>query len=273
MFLILIKIKMSPFYKTLIITLLIWGYSCNPKEKTPPKIPSDKITNFDFSFFEQNSIEGSNYDFTATKVLEWKDLLTDSLSLYRMFLYSTKSHEFQFQKDNTWLIDYSFIFKDENYDAKLIGIIEQDTVFYKGFLSYLKENDTNTDMLFLNGKVFDDYKTEEWKFNKPVIIDTIPTLVQFIEINLGRDSLSMPFIKFTNKTAGENNLNYISANDIENSDFNKFTDIYHKGTDIHTIAEWSSSLKTGKVKNSLHYNDENWHCWDENLSDIFCVKK
>ncbi len=263
---------MSFLLKTSIIVFFLFVYSCKTKEKIPPNKPNKEIINFDFSFFESNSQDNSNFTFAASEILGWKNLLTDSLSLHKKMLEETQAYKFEFQKDNIWLIDFIFNFKDNNYDAKLIGIVNQDSVMYKGFLSYIKGLDTITDMLFVNGKVYGN-KKEEWKFNKPERIDEIIKPVHFITINTDKSSLNIPFVKFTDNQPGENNLNYILKKELINSSYKLFIDVFNKGSDNNTIIKWHQTNKIGRVKDLIHFGNENWYCWDENLTDVNCEDK
>ncbi len=263
---------MSFFFKILTIVFFLFTFSCKTKEKIPPNKPNEEIINFDFSFFETNSQDNSNYDFAASEILEWKSLLTDSLSFHKKILEETQAYKFEFQKDNIWLIDFNFYFNDKNYDAKLMGIVSQDSVMYKGFLSYIKELDTISDMLFITGKVYDN-KTEEWKFNKPERIDDIIKPVHFLTINAAKDTLNIPFVKFTNNQSGENNLNYILKKEVINSTYKLLVDVFNKGSDNNTIIKWHQTNKIGRVKDPIHFGNENWHCWDENLIDVNCEDK
>ena len=34
--------------------------------------------------------------------------------------------------------------------------------------------------------------------------------------------------------------------------------------------KWNYEQHFGRVKDPIHFEDENWHCWDEKLDDINC---
>jgi len=34
--------------------------------------------------------------------------------------------------------------------------------------------------------------------------------------------------------------------------------------------EWNRTNRSGRVKDALHFEDEEWHCWNENRDNIDC---
>ena len=237
--------------------------ACVPKAKVAPVMPSNETTSFNFSFFEQNYKDNTHFSFVANKVLEWKPFLEDSISVHHAIMDNAEINEFKFQKDNTWLNSFSFNNDGEDkYDAKFFGIFEADTVLYKTFLSY----DTISDIVYLDGSAYQDNKIGQWFLNKSKV-DGFSYISSKI-LSIDWDFSVNKHILFTNNQAGSNNLNYILYIDSVDNEFDAYLDVYSKGDQNHSIIQWNTKNKNGRVKDNLRFNNEDWYYWDNNLQDI-----
>ena len=255
--------------KLIIITFVFFLFdACTPIEKTPPVIPSDKSLSFDFSYFEQTNTENSYYSFAAERISLWKALLKDSINLHNTILRESSYNDFVFQKEETWLMDFDFNIEEINYNTNLFGIIENDTVLFKSFLSL---NNSDTMLIFLDGKFYDNSKAGQWVLNKPGFDeDTVYSGIKFMTVDWSLDSLDQTEIKFTDNETGLNNLNYILYKDSVDTEYSLYINIYESGSDNHSIIEWDNLTKKGRIKDLLHFSNESWHCWDETYQDIDC---
>ncbi len=254
----------------LIIIVFIFSLfaDCTPKEKTPPAIPSIESLNFDFSYFEETNGESSYYSFAVERVSLWKTLLKDSINIHNIILRESSYNDFVFQKDETWLMDFDFNIEDFNYNTNLFGIIESEAVLFKTFLSL---NSSDTSLIFLNGKFYGDSSAGQWILNKPGFDeDTVYTGIKFMTVDWSLDSLDQTEIKFTDNQTGLSNLNYILYKDSIDTKYNSYINIYESGSDNHSIIEWNNLTKEGRMKDLLHFSDENWYCWDEEYQNIDC---
>lgn len=78
-------------------------------------------------------------------------------------------------------------------------------------------------------------------------------------------------LKYTYYNSSDNNNNstitYMVGN---NSEYDKTYKIYLSSIDAKIDIEWNSEFHNGKVMSENHYNDEEWHCWNEILIDTSC---
>ena len=78
-------------------------------------------------------------------------------------------------------------------------------------------------------------------------------------------------IKYTNIVpGGTENGGYILYEVTIESPYDRTYEIYNKGKDSTTYIEWNSSTMEGRVKDSRHFGDNDWHCWDFDYQDIEC---
>ena len=47
-------------------------------------------------------------------------------------------------------------------------------------------------------------------------------------------------------------------------------DIYNSEIDNLIEIKWNNPDRDGRVKDAEHYQDNEWHCWDNYLQDIDC---
>ena len=72
------------------------------------------------------------------------------------------------------------------------------------------------------------------------------------------------------KTDAENIGSYIYYGTTTNETFDAFYDILLTNESRFIEIEWNRLTKEGRVKDSIRFQDIEWHCWDTNLQDIDC---
>lgn len=78
-------------------------------------------------------------------------------------------------------------------------------------------------------------------------------------------------IRYTNIVpGGPENGGYIFLGTTTDTPYDAFYDIYNKGKDNHTDIQWNRTTQAGQIRDPLHFEDEAWHCWDEELADVDC---
>ncbi len=73
------------------------------------------------------------------------------------------------------------------------------------------------------------------------------------------------------KPGGPENGGYILTKITNDSPYDASWDIYNKGKDNHTYIEWNRSSQEGRVKDSKHFGDSEWHCWDSSHDNTECL--
>lgn len=251
---------MRTVYILIIISVFLLN-SCKQKAKIPPNVPSEKTMFFDFLFFQQNTNGGDIYTFASEKVLKWKALLDDSLLLYHNILENSNTNEFNFQKDNAWLNNFSFNLLGTDYDVNLFAIFDDDSIKYKTYLT----TDSILDLVFLNGNLHNEKKQGSWEYYTPIYVDTLYKSTLFLSSDW--DFTSKNKISFTNYNSGINNLNKITFLDSIDAGYNKYIEIFNKNTGKLSIIQWNNLTKEGRLKDSVQYGNLNWHKWNSNLEN------
>ena len=206
----------------------------------------------------------SNYDFAAFNVGFWNLVGTFGLAIpVSSFTESLKQTPVR-QPDGSWVWTYSVTVNLVTYTAELHGKYIDSGVRWD---MYITRQDEYTDYLWYYGESdlantqgFWVLKAEPAKGNDLLRIDW--------HRNPGKETGD---IKYTNIVpGGPENGGYISFTVSADEPYNRSYTIFNKGKNQTTYIEWNETTKAGRVKDSAHFGDDGWRCWDSSLKNIAC---
>jgi hypothetical protein len=273
---------MMHFIKTLpilfvlgIITLIV---SCEDDKTTSPQdqapiIPpqTSMIINFD-EFPDTTSVGGlenpviakRNWAWAAGNVKYWNSVLTVTLAVPVAAFVEAFNHEPVKQSDGGWLWQYNVEVDEVLFTAKLFGKTVNEGVEWKMLLT--KEGEY-TDFEWFTG--FSNLTATEgnWTLNKD---PNSPSAFLSIEWNRitqeetadVKYTLLSPFLP-----QNESYIFYGKTNEVP---LNRFYQIFKAESNNLIDIKWSYESYFGRVKDSIYFEDTNWHCWDERLDDADC---
>ncbi len=170
----------------------------------------------------------------------------------------------EFIGDNTWQWTFNFEAAGIQHSAKLQGQLVSDGINWKMLLSKQGEF---TDYEWYTGHANAERTEGTWTLNfgpnenKP-----------FIRIDWNRNvNNTVASIKYTSidpDAPGQGGYIHYGIN--EDSPYNTFYDLFDKENDNLVDIEWSRDTKQGRVRNPIHFGDNEFHCWAEDLEDIAC---
>jgi len=206
----------------------------------------------------------SNWNYAAFNVGFWNifgvlGLAVPVASFIEAFKYSPIQ-----QPDYSWVWKYNVPVLNSVFEAELHGKYIDNGVRwemyiskqgeYTGFLWYYGESD------FPASKGFWILKNKPSNPSDLLRIDWYRNLAQ-----------KTNEIKYTNIVpGGSENGGYISYTFTTSSSFDSTYIIFNKGQNQTTYIEWNSSTQAGRVKDSIHFSDDNWHCWDSQHINSHC---
>jgi hypothetical protein len=208
--------------------------------------------------------ESKNWGFAAFNVGFWNSVIVVGLAVPVASFVASFNHTPVQQPDYSWVWSYDVTVGGGVYHAELHGKYIDSGVRWDMYIS--KQNEyTNFNWYYGESNL---PATEGFWIlkNKP----TDPT--DLLRIDWHRNIAdSTGGTKYTNIVpGGAENGGYISAETTTQTPYNASYDIYNKGQDNHTYIEWSRTTQEGRVKDSRHFGDSQWHCWDGNHIDINC---
>ena len=287
-------IAINLFLSLVSITLLCAGCvgsSINSKTVQPPEIPPQSTFVMDFNDFIQAK---SSYNPTQTPAILLATFFPDRGSVIKApnalgdrtnwlfavlnvgfwnlagfvgltipvaaFTESLKQTPVK-QTDGSWIWTYSITVQGITYTAKLNGKYIDSGVRWDMYIT--KENEY-TDFLWYYGESNSGSTQGYW-----VLKDKPSNPNDLLRIDWHRNPADETGdIRYTNIVpGGTENGGYISFAVTKGQDTDRSYTIYNKGKNEITDIEWSSVTKAGRVKDSLHFGDSNWHYWDSALNN------
>jgi hypothetical protein len=238
-----------------------------------PTIPPVETFVIPFEDFENSGMGGlvcfdtgnqSNWDFAALTVGIWGTIITVGLAVPVAAFRASFQHTPVQQDDGSWIWSYSVILGTATYTAELHGQFITEGVHWAMNIS--KEGEYE-DFLWYYGEC--DLPATEGFW----ILKNDPTnSTDLLRIDWSRNiSAGTYTIRYTNIVpGGPENGGYIDTQYTKGVPYDHIWDMYNKSADNHTYIEWSNTTGAGRVKNSNHFGDDDWHCWDSARMNITC---
>lgn len=203
-----------------------------------------------------------NWGWAASNVLVWNTVLFVNLAVPVASFYEAFNHEGVYQGDNEWIWAYNFM--GGTYKAELHGTLTTTQVEWE---MYISKEDVYTDFLWYSGASNLTLTEGQWLLNGNPD-DPYPYLQ--IDWTRSADDESAD-IKYKNVISGNDYYDsYIYFGRTNETTLDLFYDIYNSLSQNLINIEWNQTTKEGRIKDSEHFGDELWHCWDASLQDTVC---
>ena len=208
--------------------------------------------------------EQKNWGFAALNVGFWNSVLFIVLAIPVAAFVESFNHSPEQQPDYTWVWSYDVPVEDQLYTAELHG----------GFI----DNGESWEMYVSKEGEYSDFQWYYGESNLPategfwILMKSPSDPTELLRINWHRDiNDGSSDIKYTNIVpGGPENGGYILYEVTTETPYDRSYEIYNKGKDNTTNIEWNSSTMEGRVKDSRHFGDGDWHCWDFDHRDVEC---
>jgi len=267
------------FFLFIVTGTLLFISSCskddpvNSNDQAPTLPPQSSIIT-DFSDFpdtsttalQKISLTRNNWSWAALNVSVWNSVLTLTLAIPASAFFESFNHQPVQQQDGSWLWQYSLTIQDTLYTAKLYGETIPWGVEWRMLLS---KDGAYTDFEWFTGYSNQEATQGDWTLNK-----NPESPIPFLSIDWYRNSSDgTGEITYTNIAPGEpNNGSYITYSKTNEVPYNRYYLIFGKEDNRLVDITWNYELHYGRVKDPIHFGDENWYCWDERLDDIDCLE-
>jgi hypothetical protein len=250
-----------------IVVLTVTGCSAASQAPTIPPEETFVIPFGDFGTSGLISLEAGNqssWNYAALAVGIWGAIIRVGLAV-PVAAFQASFHNIPLQQDDgSWLWSYSVNIGGSIHTAKLHAQFIIEGVHWAMNIS--KEGEYE-DFLWYYGEC--DLPATEgfWILKKS---PTDPT--DLVRIDWSRSiSADTHAVRYTNIVPdGLENGGYIDTQYTKSTPYDHIWELYNKGQDNHTYIEWSGATEEGRVKDSNHFDDENWHCWDSDHTDVAC---
>lgn len=217
--------------------------------------------------FDDNSdrlMSNKNWAFSAFQAGVWNTLITIGFAVPVAAFVESFNHEPEYRSDGTWVWTYQVPVNGVKHTAELHAKPALSGIQWEMYIS--KEN------AYSHFKWYDGFSNIPATEGSWTLYKSPEDQLPMIEIVWHRTpGQGTGDIRYTNVIPnGPENGGYIYYGKSKNDVYDAFYHIYNKGKDNLTVIEWNSTMKNGRVKDTQHFGDNDWHCWDRNLQDVDC---
>jgi predicted small lipoprotein YifL len=262
------KTLLHLFLVLVIAVLTVTGCGASGAPTIPPVdtfvIPFEDFSNSGTGGLVTLAVNQSNWNFAAFTVGVWSAIITAGLAVPVAAFRASFQHTPVQQDDGSWIWSYSVNIGNATYTAELHAQFITEGIHWSMNIS--KEGEYE-DFLWYYGEC-DLPATEGFWILKDS--PTVPT--DLLGINWSRNiSAGTYAVRYTNIVpGGPENGGYIDTQYTKGVPYDHIWDLYNKSGDNHTYIEWSSTTGAGHVKDSKHFGDDDWHCWNSTRTNVTC---
>jgi len=245
--------------------------AAGPDASDAPEIPPLSTFLIDFSSFADagasrpaEAVTSVNWGHAAFTALVWNTLITVGLAVPVAAFAESFNHVPLQTADGSWLWSYSVTAGSQVYTAKLYGSLVAAGTHWEMFIT---KHGVYDDFLWYTGDADLTLTEGSWMLNR-----SPEQPHPLLEIAWHRDPQEgTADIRYSNVESGNPEQGgYILYGTTVFDQYDGFYDVYNKGQDNHTDAEWDFENGDGRVRDPRHFGDNDWHCWDEDQQDVIC---
>ena len=267
--------KLLKYFIISITVFLFLNTGCKKKDEPAPDIPPKSTFVMDLSDFSSSDksilADSSNWGFAALNVGFQNIVITVNLIVPVAAFVECLNHEAEYHPDDeTWTWSFSFVAGSATYTAELLADLVNDQVHWEMRIS---KSNSFSNYLWYEGDSKVNRTEGTWTLYRDTVTPNVPTnSIPFVGILWHRNTSDGTCdIKYTNIIPnGPENGGYITYGITNQTPYDAFYDIFNKGQVNLTEIEWNRTNKDGRVRDSLHFGDTNWHCWDTTLVNDTC---
>ena len=203
----------------------------------------------------------SYFSYAAFNVAGWNTVIRIGMAIPVAAFLESFHHIPVKQPDGSWVRSYSVTVGGLLYSAQLYAKVVDTEVHWDMYIS--KEGDYSKFNWF-SGVSELGGTTGYWILQKDP-----DQPVPLLRIDWNWDAATdTGDIRYTNvEPGGAENGGYIYYGNNAPGPYQAFYDIYNKGQDDLIEIEMNTDTHEGRVRNLLHFGNEDWHYWDSNLQD------
>lgn len=253
--------------------LLIFVFiSCDKDDKaTQPDLPPIEALSMDFSDFTnfpdttpdlKSAGYYTNFAFAFGSVSVWNFITAFTLAVPVATYAECLQHTPEYLGDNTWQWSFSVTILAIPYEARLKARrIDNETYSAK---MYVTKTGAFEDFLWFDGVVRYDRTHAEWTMYE------YPSNDAWLSVEWFKDWVAdTSSIIYTNIRNGDNDYGgYITYGITDDMDFDAYYSISGSAGSIDI--EWNTTTLAGRISSDIIFDDEAWHCWNENFANVTC---
>lgn len=251
--------------------------ACTDETENPenaPELPPQASMSAEIGNFPQNgsgrvdaTLAKSNFLFASVNVIYWQTIVAAGVVVPAAAFQEAFNHPFTYDKaSKEWKSEYSVQAGGKTVEATLVASrTESETIHWE---MYLTVSGQFEDYLWFSGDSRVDNTGGDW-----VIYAGPQASGTLFKIDWDRDGDDFLYSKYTLTNESSRVGSYIAYGETDEEGFSHFYEVSitdTEGDDYDANIYFDETTKVGKVKSQAYFEDELWHCWDENLDDVSC---
>lgn len=247
--------------------------SCKDDDKDDlPELPPVESLLMDFSVFDDGVpqekkavLSYQNFGYAVMNVAAWNAAATLTVVLPVAAYAEAFNHEPVYLGDNSWRWSYSVTAGQVTYTAELTSQRISNEEFTLKMVVSKSGTGGFQDFTWFEGTVRYDRTSAIWNlYASPEVAYPVLNITWTMDYET-----ELYTIKYTCMNPESDLYNgYIEHGVTDDTDYDAYYTITYPATTINI--EWNRTTKAGHVKSPGYFQDDNWHCWDENLLDVDC---
>jgi hypothetical protein len=238
-----------------------------------PAIPPIETFLIPLESFPSNNTSGlvsfgtgnqSNWYHAAGTIAFWRAIVTIGLAVPVAAFNESFQHTAVRRPGGSWIWSYSVNISASIYTAELHGQNITEGVHW--------------DMRISKEGEYEDFGWYYGEHNLAAtegfwILKDSPTVpTDLLQIDWSRNiSAGNYSITYTNIVpGGSENGGYIKVQYTNGIPYDYICHIYNKGDENHIYIDWSSTTGEGRIRESQHFGDDDWRCWDMDQLNVAC---
>lgn len=261
----------------LVFTVLNCSKDSIEPQPTPPALPPESTFLMDFTDFSGKDYGNlpkagntlmqtyDNWGWAVTNVAVWNTILTINLLVPVAAFKAAFLHDPVQQDDGSWIWTYPFNVLNVNYTAELHSIVTADSTHWDMFIS--KEQGFQR-FLWYTGGSDTPFTHGSWLLYKHPA-EPVP----YLQIEWSRNPQdNTGDIIYTHVEGGDQPTagSYIHYGHTTDFPYDCFYYIQMMPSGNKVDIEWNLQSKEGHIRDPLHFENSDWHCWNELLEDTEC---
>jgi hypothetical protein len=279
--------KVSSFVLiAILIAGLFWG--CEKKKDEPPSLPPVTSMKIDFSNFASGTksaisvsevkgvtaADNSNWAISSTIAGVWNVILAVNLVVPVAAYDVAVNRTPVYLENKKWQWSYDFNVIGATYKARLTGEIRTSDIKWEMYISRDGVG-AFSELLWYEGTSNLDGKSGQWILNYN---QTFPE--PFLQIDWTVEGTGVANIKYTyirdkkdDRTTDLFKGSFIQYGLTTNS-LNAFYNVHQNAGTANVFndvfIEWNTTAHNGHIKANYYFQDDLWHCWNENGMNVTC---
>lgn len=271
--------QMKPIFASLIAFLIFASCDNDDSLKTAPEIPPVETMVIDFGKLGDETTKSgevvTNWLFSVATVGIWNVIIGTTFALPVAAFQKAANQQAVLIQDLTWQWAYNFEFFADQYQARLIGKLESaKKIKWEMYISKTG-TDPLEEFLWFEGTSNTNGRDGQW-----ILYTNVKPPVKTVQIDWDRENDKVGKIVYT--YVREKNEQHLPdplldsklTYGLQEGEMDVYVDVnaYDSGSKkmAETNIQWDHTHYNGRVKAEHFFNDNHWHCWDDQGKDMVC---